>query len=433
MNFIQEKFTLRGLIIQSDKRKYQILTIDDVMEKEIMKLVKQTMEIIDGISALDCQKLLYGFNWNCDNLLERFSEADSFKGFIKKNKIDLTVSLSSETMLNSFIRSNPSLKRCPNELKGCKKVIKIESTEVDEIICECNFSFCFKCDNIPHPSFPCILIKEWIRQCDEYDLIFGQYDIICPKCFEFYQFENNGYVTCIKCNHTFTTYENDLTERWVFPEYKYSLYLKQKYEMIQMLKNSVKNYEDAEFITTLCKVILNFLQKILPLPIFSFFLDKEDDTKKILTANAMMFEFSFKDLKRILNKIMSVMDDKLKEFNDKEKKAEWEMSDEEQNNILDDLVITQKCLDKLLKFVKNTKEWIFKLPEIQEVYDKGNEESSVDDDDDDDDNVADDNARDVTDNESSNTDIEDEDSEFEIYNSETDDEVEDGPCDDSAF
>uniref|UniRef100_A0A914QUT9 IBR domain-containing protein n=1 Tax=Panagrolaimus davidi TaxID=227884 RepID=A0A914QUT9_9BILA len=336
MNFIQEKFTFRGLIIQSDERKYQILKIDDVMEKEIMKLVKQTMEIIDGISALDCQKLLYGFNWNCDNLLERFSEADSFKGFIKKNKIDLTVSLSSETMLNTFIRSNPSLKRCPNESKGCKKVIKIESTEVDEIICECNFSFCFKCDNIPHPSFPCILIKEWIRQCDEYDLIFDQYDITCPKCFEFYQFENNGYVTCIKCNHTFTTYENDLTEPWVFPDYKYSLYLKQKYEMIQM-------------------------------------------------------------------------------------------------NILDDLVITQKCLDKLLKFVKNTKEWIFKLPEIQEVYDKRNEESSADDDDDDDDNEADDNARDVTDNESSNTDIEDEDSEFEIYNSETDDEVEDGPCNDSAF
>lgn len=49
----------------------QILSIDDIIEKEIDKLVKQTMEIIEGVSTEDSQKLLYDFNWDSNELLEK--------------------------------------------------------------------------------------------------------------------------------------------------------------------------------------------------------------------------------------------------------------------------------------------------------------------------------------------------------------------------
>uniref|UniRef100_A0A914YQX8 IBR domain-containing protein n=1 Tax=Panagrolaimus superbus TaxID=310955 RepID=A0A914YQX8_9BILA len=324
MPFIQQKFKTFGLKLPNENPNYQILTTKDIID-EINELTKKAIEIFEGVSTEDCQKLLHEFNWDCNRLLEKYYEADSFEAFVKKNNFDLSVPFPSETMITSFIQSNSLLfKRCPNKTKNCKKVIKIQFSEVEEIICECDFTFCFKCGNLPHSPFPCILIPEWNKQCDEYDEILANNDVICPHCFV-----------------------------------------------------KTREVENGEFMTTVCKLIQHFLEKILPLPLFNFFLDKEYLLKySSISSILLLFEFFLKDLKIYLANLMQKVRS-ISEFNDNM------IFDETKSDILDALFVVQQHLGKILKFVTETKGWIFKIPEIQQAYDKINEDMNDANDDDD--------------------------------------------------
>uniref|UniRef100_A0A914R8I2 IBR domain-containing protein n=1 Tax=Panagrolaimus davidi TaxID=227884 RepID=A0A914R8I2_9BILA len=117
-----------------------------------------------------------------------FTEAESFNVFLRKNKIDLTITLSPDTMINSFIYSNPLFKKCPRKSKTCDKVVKVEdsalTSDVEEICCDWSYTFCFKCTNMPHSPFPCILIAEYIEQCKDYEMILGHNNTICDQCHE---------------------------------------------------------------------------------------------------------------------------------------------------------------------------------------------------------------------------------------------------------
>uniref|UniRef100_A0AC34FN58 RBR-type E3 ubiquitin transferase n=1 Tax=Panagrolaimus sp. ES5 TaxID=591445 RepID=A0AC34FN58_9BILA len=69
-------------------------------------------------------------------------------------------------VIQSFIQSNPLYKWCPNKSNGCKFAVKIDNSEVEEVTCECGFTYCFNCHDLPHSPFPCILIQKWKREID---------------------------------------------------------------------------------------------------------------------------------------------------------------------------------------------------------------------------------------------------------------------------
>uniref|UniRef100_A0AC34GD21 Uncharacterized protein n=1 Tax=Panagrolaimus sp. ES5 TaxID=591445 RepID=A0AC34GD21_9BILA len=71
MQHIQEKFKLRGLKLPNENPKYEILSTTDVIENEINKVAQQSMEIFEGVSLEECQKLLHEFNWDGNRLLEK--------------------------------------------------------------------------------------------------------------------------------------------------------------------------------------------------------------------------------------------------------------------------------------------------------------------------------------------------------------------------
>uniref|UniRef100_A0A914Y672 IBR domain-containing protein n=1 Tax=Panagrolaimus superbus TaxID=310955 RepID=A0A914Y672_9BILA len=175
-----DKFKVRGIKLPNDNLKYKILSTDDVNE-EINKLVEKCLEVIEEVSPQNCQKMICHFKWNCNKLLEKFYEADSFVHFLKKNNIDLSVPLTSEAMIDSFIQSNPLYKWCPNKSNGCTFVVKMDDdSEVEEIACQCGLTYCIQCYGIPHSPFPCILIHEWTIQLDEFKNIY-LHNVIWPQ------------------------------------------------------------------------------------------------------------------------------------------------------------------------------------------------------------------------------------------------------------
>lgn len=68
-----------------------------------------------------------------------------------------------QLIVNGFVESNRLLKWCPSP--GCNNIIKTYSVDtMEQIVCKCNYSFCFSCGEEWHDPINCRLLKEWIKK-----------------------------------------------------------------------------------------------------------------------------------------------------------------------------------------------------------------------------------------------------------------------------
>ncbi|ANQ08008.1 Ibr domain protein [Plasmodium coatneyi] len=62
-------------------------------------------------------------------------------------------------LLKIFIKSNPSLKKCPRD--KCAYVIESVMLPDNGVICKCGYNFCFNCTEEFHRPVTCSVIKQW--------------------------------------------------------------------------------------------------------------------------------------------------------------------------------------------------------------------------------------------------------------------------------
>uniref|UniRef100_A0AC35FK52 IBR domain-containing protein n=1 Tax=Panagrolaimus sp. PS1159 TaxID=55785 RepID=A0AC35FK52_9BILA len=372
MEEIHKKFQHAQIRLPNEKPNYKILTFG-LIENEIRELAKGILDVIQGtepITINDCEKLLYEFKWNDTQLLEKYYEADTFTDFLTAAKINLSVPLTPEILINSFIQANPLLKRCPNNVSGCKKAIKLDSSDVKDVVCDCGLEYCFECEGSPHSPFPCILINEWTVQLRDFERILTENTFICPFCAEVYPDTDIQELQCICCDNRFMKYQNRLF-RTIYSEYDEYLFLSEKLVETDIQIDKTIGVKDLEFLSTVCKLAQSFIQKLRLLPIFEFYLDKEYLNKNSSTVNDIpMFENKKQELKQLFGKIMNLINAKFFSTT-----SMFYKGDEE--DFLKALYSLQIHLDGLLTYIEETKGWIFKLPEIQGVYAKNHDDDDV--------------------------------------------------------
>uniref|UniRef100_A0A914PGI6 Uncharacterized protein n=1 Tax=Panagrolaimus davidi TaxID=227884 RepID=A0A914PGI6_9BILA len=156
-----------------------------------------------------------------------------------------------------------------------------------------------------------------------------------------------------------------------FSEYDEYIFLSEKLVEINAQMNKTIGVKDLEFLSTVCKLAQNFIQKLRLLPIFEFYLDKEYLNKNSSTVNDVpMFENKKQELKQLFGKIMNLINAKF--FSTI---SMFHKGDEE--DFLKALYPLQIHLDGLFTYIEETKRWIFKLPEIQQVYAKNHDDDDV--------------------------------------------------------
>uniref|UniRef100_A0A914PAY7 RBR-type E3 ubiquitin transferase n=1 Tax=Panagrolaimus davidi TaxID=227884 RepID=A0A914PAY7_9BILA len=142
-------------------------------------------------------------------------------------------------IIQSFIQSNPFYKWCPNKANDCNLAVKIDSSKVEEITCECGFTYCFNCDDLPHSRFPCILIKEWKNKS------YSREDMYAKSHF-------------LGCVYDFR---------------QESIKLKNEFQELSILEKM--NDESMEFSKIAIKFLHNFRQRSLYFYAYCFFLENE--------------------------------------------------------------------------------------------------------------------------------------------------------------
>uniref|UniRef100_A0A914PAZ3 IBR domain-containing protein n=1 Tax=Panagrolaimus davidi TaxID=227884 RepID=A0A914PAZ3_9BILA len=378
MEEIHKKFQHAQIRLPNEKPKYKVLTFD-LIEKEIREIAEGILDVIQGTEAItinDCEKLLYEFKWNDTQLLEKYSEADTFTDFLNTAKINLSVPLTPEILINSFFQANPLFKQCPNNASGCKKTAKLDSSDVKDVICDCGLEFCFECEGSPHSPFPCILINEWTVQLHDFERILAENAFICPFCAEVYPDTDLQVIQCICCDNRFMKYQNRLFKS-NFSEYDEYLFLSAKLVEMDAHMDKTIGVKDLEFLETVCKLTQNFIQKLRLLPIFEFYLDKEYLNKNSSTVNDVpMFENKKQELKQLFGKLIDIINTKFFSMFGVIDIQTISMFYKEED-FLKALYSLQIHLDGLFTYIEETKGWIFKLPEIQQVYAKNHDDDDV--------------------------------------------------------
>ncbi|XP_074316175.1 putative E3 ubiquitin-protein ligase ARI10 [Silene latifolia] len=110
-------------------------------------------------------------------------------------------------LIRSYVEfKKKNTKWCP--APGCNNAIEFElgSSDVYDIVCECQYEFCFNCDEEPHRPVECEIVKEWIMkntsEAENTKWIIA-YSKPCPQCMKPIE-KNSGcnHMTC-RCGHHF--------------------------------------------------------------------------------------------------------------------------------------------------------------------------------------------------------------------------------------
>jgi len=103
------------------------------------------------------------------------------------------------------VEDNPNIKWCPRA--GCGNAVKSDVKSISEAQCSCGFKFCFKCNGEAHAPATCLMMKAWLKKCQddsETSNWISANTKDCPKCNS--AIEKNGgcnHMTCRKCKYEF--------------------------------------------------------------------------------------------------------------------------------------------------------------------------------------------------------------------------------------
>ncbi|PWW80594.1 hypothetical protein C7212DRAFT_350019 [Tuber magnatum] len=116
-----------------------------------------------------------------------------------------------ELLNRTYVDDKPNLRWCP--APNCEYVVDcaIRPTLLHAIVptvqCSCSHQFCFGCGYADHLPCPCLLVKKWLKKCEDDSETANWISANtkeCPKCIS--TIEKNGgcnHMTCRKCKHEF--------------------------------------------------------------------------------------------------------------------------------------------------------------------------------------------------------------------------------------
>ncbi|KAI8391731.1 uncharacterized protein BYT42DRAFT_527401 [Radiomyces spectabilis] len=130
---------------------------------------------------------------------------------VKRLVDDATYTRYRELLNRTFVDDNDFLRWCP--APDCQYAIEcnIPSTSLRSIVptvqCHCGWKFCFGCGLQDHQPAICILVKKWLKKCEDDSETanwISAHTKECPKCHS--TIEKNGgcnHMTCRKCKYEF--------------------------------------------------------------------------------------------------------------------------------------------------------------------------------------------------------------------------------------
>ncbi|KAI5776894.1 hypothetical protein EDC01DRAFT_719912 [Geopyxis carbonaria] len=117
-----------------------------------------------------------------------------------------------EDLLNrTYVDEKPNLRWCP--APNCEYAVDcaVRQSElfkvIPTVVCACQHRFCFGCGLGDHQPCPCMLVKRWLKKCEDDSETanwISAHTKECPKCVS--TIEKNGgcnHMTCRKCKHEF--------------------------------------------------------------------------------------------------------------------------------------------------------------------------------------------------------------------------------------
>ncbi|PNS21682.1 E3 ubiquitin-protein ligase dbl4 [Sphaceloma murrayae] len=116
-----------------------------------------------------------------------------------------------ELLIRSYVDDKDNLKWCP--APNCVYAIEcgVKKRELDRIVptvhCNCTHNFCFGCTLPDHQPTPCVLVRKWMKKCEDDSETANWISANtkeCPRCHS--TIEKNGgcnHMTCRKCKHEF--------------------------------------------------------------------------------------------------------------------------------------------------------------------------------------------------------------------------------------
>jgi len=105
-----------------------------------------------------------------------------------------------QLITDSFVQCNRLIRWCPSP--DCSNAIKVQQAEAKLVTCDCGHSFCFGCAENWHEPVNCILIKKWLKKCEddsETSNWLSTNTKECPKCGA--TIEKNGGCNNMKCKN----------------------------------------------------------------------------------------------------------------------------------------------------------------------------------------------------------------------------------------
>ncbi|GET04525.1 putative Ariadne-1 protein [Rhizophagus clarus] len=209
------------------KKNYEV----DFVVHSIEGIVKnQDDEVTHVSNILGIQKqhtatLLRHFHWNKERLIDRFRYlsfililcmANDCNVIVDEETIELIVNKDIHdryrTLLNrTYVNDKEYLRWCP--VPNCEYVIECHiphislTSIVPTVECVCTHRFCFGCGLPDHQPSICVLVKKWIKKCDDYseteDWI-STHTKECGKCHSnIEKIGGSNYMTCCKCKYEF--------------------------------------------------------------------------------------------------------------------------------------------------------------------------------------------------------------------------------------
>ncbi|KAF1356252.1 hypothetical protein BDV97DRAFT_286539 [Delphinella strobiligena] len=116
-----------------------------------------------------------------------------------------------ELLTRTYVDDKDNLKWCP--APNCVYAIEcgIKQKDLNRIVptvnCDCGNHFCFGCQLLDHQPTPCVLVKKWLKKCEDDSETANWISANtkeCPRCNS--TIEKNGgcnHMTCRKCKHEF--------------------------------------------------------------------------------------------------------------------------------------------------------------------------------------------------------------------------------------
>ncbi|KAF2457671.1 hypothetical protein BDY21DRAFT_344539 [Lineolata rhizophorae] len=116
-----------------------------------------------------------------------------------------------ELLTRTYVDDKENLRWCP--APNCEFAVDcpVKRKElfriVPTVMCECKHTFCFGCSLADHLPAPCVLVKKWLKKCEDDSETANWISANtkeCPRCHS--TIEKNGgcnHMTCRKCRHEF--------------------------------------------------------------------------------------------------------------------------------------------------------------------------------------------------------------------------------------